>query len=405
MSKNLQRFLFTICIFLTFVFFNIPYTEIGDFENGMMITSDEISTFNNNYSLGRMVGLAYDSNAIYADDMNDTRLLQVKLFNLFTIKSVYANVVNTEVVVGGNAIGMLLNCDGVIIVGFNYVMTKEGNKYPFEKSIFKVGDRITSVNGAKVYNSDDIDNALNSQENNDIPVLVEGFRGSEYIKQEITPIKDYISNRFKFGLWIRDNASGVGTLTYIRTDNNRFGALGHPISEAGQNEPLKIEGGEIYNCDVVGINKGIKGKPGDIRGLFVINDSYKQGEIDKNISFGVFGKIDEGSDLIDTNKLEIGGRLSIKPGKASIMCSLDGRSVQEYEIEIIKTNFQRTSNSKSMVIRVTDKKLIEKTGGIIQGMSGSPIVQNGKLIGAVTHVFSSDPTKGFGIYLDWMIEE
>ena len=207
------------------------------------------------------------------------------------------------------------------------------------------------------------------------------------------------------GLWVRDDAAGVGTLTYIRKDNKRFGALGHAICDIDTKVPFSVNDGKMYRSNIIGIKRGRQGVPGELKGLFVKNQNI-EAVVDKNSEFGVFGTVTKTSKLLSENQLfEIGGRLTARPGKAKIRVGLEGQKIEEYDIEIVKTNYQNISKQKSMVIKVIDKKLLEKTGGIVQGMSGSPIIQNGKLVGAVTHVFVNDPKRGFGVYLDWMINE
>ena len=179
--------------------------------------------------------------------------------------------------------------------------------------------------------------------------------------------------------------------------------MGHAISLDGSGVPLDITGGNIYNCNIVGIRVGQKGEAGQLLGVFNTTDSAV-GDIDRNNEYGVYGKVYNIAEYTaDLNEIEIGGTATVKPGKAKILSCINGKQVKEYDIEIIKTNYQNNSEAKSMVIRVTDNELLKQTGGIVQGMSGSPIIQGGKLIGAVTHVFLNDSTKGFGLFIDWMI--
>ena len=190
----------------------------------------------------------------------------------------------------------------------------------------------------------------------------------------------------------------MGTLTYVDKENN-YGALGHAVTDGGSVVPMTE--GKVYQCSLLGIEKGKRNAPGQLKCLFIQND--EKGVIIKNTQFGIFGNLDDCSGLVDTNVMaKMGGRLSVTPGKATIVSSVSGIR-EEYEIEIIKASYQSKSSDKSIVFRVKDKRLIDLTGGIVQGMSGSPIIQNGKLVGAVTHVFLSDPTKGYGVYTDWMI--
>lgn len=381
-----------------------PINILNNLSNDMLVTTQEIENLYNGKTLGAFFNI--DIEPIECSNMNNDNkksIIDIKLFNLISIKKISANIVNDlKVVASGSALGFSLLTDGVVIVGFNPIITKNGAVNPFDESGIETGDRIKLINNIEISCLNDIDSILNNENYNGEPLNIKVFRGEQEIIKEVTPAKDYLTGKYKLGLWIREDATGVGTLTYIREDNNRFGALGHGICEEGQEETLKITGGSIYNCDIIGINKGEKGKTGELRGLF-ITGSNSQGSIDTNNKYGVFGEIKNGSDLFNQKKYEVGGRLSVKPGKAKILCCLNGKTIEEFDIEIIKTNYQKRSNDKSMVIRVIDEDLIKRTGGIVQGMSGSPIIQNGKIIGAVTHVFISDPTKGFGVYLDWMI--
>ena len=191
-------------------------------------------------------------------------------------------------------------------------------------------------------------------------------------------------------------------MTFVKK-NGDYGALGHPITNSNSNTIVPITSGNIYDCNLIGIHKGQKNNPGELRGVFVQKNS--KGTIEKNTPYGIFGNITESDGLFDTNRcVDIGGRLSVRPGKATLVSSVSGIQ-EEYEIEIIKASYQTKSSDKSMVFRVTDERLLNLTGGIVQGMSGSPILQNGKLVGAVTHVFLSDSTKGYAVYSDWMLEQ
>ena len=205
-------------------------------------------------------------------------------------------------------------------------------------------------------------------------------------------------------VWVKEDAVGIGTLTFINATTKRFGSLGHSINDSETNECIKVSGGNIYKGRILGVKKGRSGEAGELKGTFSREDVV--GSVDKNCEFGVYGFVNDVETFTASKtSIDVGGRLSAKPGKAKILSCLNGQDIEEFDIEIIKTNFQSSCNEKSMVLRVVDEDLISKTGGIVQGMSGSPIIQDGKLIGAVTHVFVNDATKGFGIYIDWMLEQ
>lgn len=374
-----------------------------NFENNMLITVDEIEKLNNQsinkINLTTISSVSNDNNTQSVKQST----IEIKLFNLINVASFNVYMPTNQYVVCGNTIGVLMNTDGVNVVGFSGVTSVTGIVYPFKNTNLKVGDRIKTINNKIISCLDDIDFAINSEK---VSHAVEytAMRDNEIISGTVTPVFDITAKMNKLGLWIREDTSGIGTLTFINPNTNRFGSLGHGICENGSEYPMKIKSGTIHNCEVVGVNKGEKGKTGEIKGLFVPNNNC-EGVIDKNNEYGIYGFINSGSKYITGNKIDIGGRNSIKPGRAKILCCLDGESVNAYDIEIVKTYKQSSSNPKSLVIRVTDSKLLEITGGIIQGMSGSPIIQNNKLVGAVTHVFVNDPTKGFGVYMDWMINE
>ena len=324
-----------------------------------------------------------------------------KLFNMFKVLSVRVNVVNDdELYVGGNALGFVLNTKGVILVGSNAIVTKDGLKDTLEGSELKIGDVITRLNQIEISTMEDINTLLTIHDNTK-PVNVEYVRNGVVGHTTIQPLLDVLTNQYKLGLWVKDAIAGVGTLTYVKQDMG-YGALGHAIANEINGQPLEIDGGELYEADIVGVKKGEVGQPGELMGLFV-EGRNQIGDIDSNTEYGVFGDLTDNSILQQKALMSVGGRAVAKPGYAQILSCVEGKVIDQYDIEIIKTNYQSSATEKGMVIRVTDKELLEKTGGIVQGMSGSPIIQEGKIIGAVTHVFVSDPTKGFGLYIDWML--
>ena len=403
----LKKFLaFSLSALICVVFYIVisAYAVISTLTNGMMITELEIANLNNN-----IVKVSYNTTKMVSNTNNTQNIeyidLDIKIFGLINVASFPAyKPTSDELIVCGNTVGVLMNTDGVTIVGFSGVTSENGIIYPFKSTDLKVGDRIKTINGFEITKIDDVDNSINGENSTTGAVAYSAYRNEKLITGTVKPVYDIASKMFKLGLWIREDASGIGTLTFINPNNNRFGSLGHGICENGSDEPLSIKSGSLHECEVLGLNKGEKGNTGEIKGLFVPGKNC-EGTIDKNNKYGVYGYVNDGSQYITGNKIKIGGRLSVKPGKAKILCCLDGESIKSYDIEIIKTNHQKKSNQKSLVIKVTDKELLKKTGGIIQGMSGSPIIQNEKLVGAVTHVFVNDPTKGFGVYLDWMLNE
>ena len=409
-SILLWIFLFVLLV-ISYVCINIPFVKLKDFSNNSYATIEELSNLDKSNYFGpfitvdisnneKMVNLGEDNNLSFIPEV------KFKLFNLIPIKTQKIKLIRDDkVILGGNAVGIVLKMNGVLIVGSSPVIMENGNSVDVLSSGYlKLGDIITEIENEKVDNIAKISEIINREENKNKDLTIKLIRNNIEFETEIKPIFDIESKKYKLGVWVRDDASGIGTITYINS-NNRFGALGHPICDNETKSTIKLKDGELFNCSVLGINKGVSGTPGELKGFFM-QGKNEQGVIEKNNEFGIFGTINNDSNFLkDYSEIEVGSRISAKPGRAKIRCCLDGNTVEEFDIEIIKTNYQNYSNSKSMVIRVVDKNLIDRTGGIVQGMSGSPIIQNGKLIGAVTHVFLSDPTKGFGIYIDWMLEQ
>ena len=297
------------------------------------------------------------------------------------------------VYVGGYPLGFTLSCSGAIVVANSNDSAKD----------IKEGDIIIKIENQPVNGAEQILNIINREEYRGKDINLTLLRNGKEILTKITPIFDNLKNIYKLGIWIRDNAAGVGTLTYIRKDNHRFGALGHPVCDIDTGSLLPVEAGNIFKCNIVGYKRGVKGNPGELKGMF-LRSGRLLGDLNINNKFGVYGTFNKDMiDAYDDEIVEVASPSEVKSGKAVIRCTIDGTVPKEYEIEIVKTYFQTEKDNKSMFIRVTDKELIEKTGGIVQGMSGSPILQNGKLVGAITHVFVSDPTKGYGVYADYMI--
>lgn len=404
--KKLLVISLSICFIMIGAMFLLPYVKkVQSLPDNMIVTFSDIEKTNENNKYSSLINLELPKNIDVATngELTDTTL-SVKLFNIFTIKKLNVRLlVDTDVYVGGETVGFNLFSDGVICVGSNTVVTNEGTKEPMKDSGIQDGDAIIKIEDIEIENIEDIDRIINLPNFAGKEIELTIKRANEELKYKVMPEFDVFSQKYKLGLWVRNNASGVGTLTYVKQSDFRFGAVGHPIVDSSLGENFIVEKGNIYKCSLLGIKKGEKNNPGEIRSSINLSDD-SIGYADTNCKYGVYGNI-LNKGFIDASKTAtLGGRLGVELGNAKIYCSLDGEGVKGYDIKIIKANKQNTADDKSMIIKVTDKELLEKTGGIIQGMSGSPIVQNGKLIGAVTHVLVNDPTRGFGVYIDWMIE-
>ena len=330
--------------------------------------------------------------------------LNINFLGLIPIKEIAVNKVdNIELVPGGTSIGVKLSSDGILVVGFSDVVV-DNNKIesPAKEAGIEIGDLILKVNGSDIGTSKELIDVINSLDNNNIDLEIR--RENEIIHKEISLIKED-DKKFKIGLWVRDSTAGVGTLTFYHEESGKFAALGHPVTDVDTNKCFTIKNGQLIQASVISVRKGEKGAPGELKGIFV-EANKPIGTISKNTQCGIFGTYKgEVKNNLRAEKMQVGFRDEIKIGKASIITTIDERGPKEYEIEIMKLFQQDQPGSKSMLIKVTDKELLEKTGGIVQGMSGSPIIQNGKIIGAVTHVLINKPDVGYGIYIDWMLTD
>ena len=379
-------------------------SQVTKLPDNMVVTYDDIIDANESDIYSSAISLSLPKNINVNKNGNLTQTtLNVKLFNLFTIKKINVQLLtDTSVFVGGETVGFNLFSDGVICVGSNTILTDDGKEKPIDTSDIKYGDALVEIENMHIKTIEDIDRIINLPTLQGKELKITLKRDGKEIQSSITPAYDLLSKKYKLGLWVRNNTSGVGTLTYIKQNDFRFGAVGHPIVDESLGKNFNVESGNLYKCNVLGVKKGEKNNPGEIRSSINLGEEAL-GVADTNCKYGVYGNILNKSIIDANNTASLGGRLSVKLGDAKIYCNIDGKGVKAYDVKIIKANKQNTADDKSLTIKITDKNLIEKTGGIIQGMSGSPIVQNGKIVGAVTHVFLSDPTRGYGVYMDWMI--
>ena len=314
--------------------------------------------------------------------------LLMAIFLSLTFGFSSANADERYVYLGGMPAGFSISTKGAHIVGLCDVITEQGLESPAKDAGIQVGDVILKICNFDINNAKDIENTVISNAVTDIKIKRDG----EILDKTIKPSKD-LSGKFKLGVFIKDSISGIGTITYI--DDNRFASLGHAV--IGDNgDVLSILGGDLYNCNITGVIKGERGKAGELRGVFLRDKPIAS--IEKNLVCGVYGCLNGEYNLSGLEKIAIG---DAKMGDAVIYTTIDGSKPIQYNISIVKN--ENYTETKNFVIEVKDEKLLNTTGGIVQGMSGSPIVQDGKLVGAVTHVFINDPTRGFGISINNMI--
>ncbi len=304
---------------------------------------------------------------------------------------------NEKVYLGGYPVGLDIKGDGLLVENFRPIISTDGTFTPAKESGILVGDIITHANEIKI--SSPIELQKEVDKSNDY-IILGVTRGNAKLSFNIKPVFDPISGDKKLGIIVKNYISGIGTLTYVDKNGN-YCSLGHKICDINCNNVDFYQSGDIFSANILGSHKGENGEAGALKGIFDRKEPAI-GKISKNTDFGVYGKIEKMNDYKTSNLVEFGAREQVKLGKAYIYSTIEGNTPQKYDIEIIKAYNQDTPNVKSMVIRVTDQRLIESCGGIVQGMSGSPILQNDKLIGAVTHVFLNDATIGYGVYIDWL---
>lgn len=301
------------------------------------------------------------------------------------------------VIPSGMPTGVRMTAKGVVVCGMTEVQSAAGEVCPAKKAGLKTGDILYTVNGEAISSGDEFAEAV--QESGGSDVVLEGERDNVAIRVTIQPVQSTADDSYHLGLLVRDSMAGIGTITYLDPSDGSFGALGHAVCECDSGTKLPLEDGSLMPASVVGVEKGRRGEPGELIGSFQM--AVNLGSITKNTTYGIFGKLD--TSAVSGKAIPVAGREEIAVGEAEILTCVSGTKPQRYTIRIERITGQ-DEEGKSMAIRVTDSELLKATGGIVQGMSGSPIIQNGKLVGAVTHVLVNDPTRGYGIFATSMME-
>ena len=404
--KNIAKI--SIISFLLVIY--VYFVAIGNIPNNMVIFEGESISINSLFGLTLNIkndnGIVETSSSTNKQTINEIgkQNVTVNLFNNIEIKKLSVDVIpKTTVIPVGNIAGLKLYTNGVLVVGMSEIEGLDNKKYkPYQNSGIEEGDRIVSVDSTSVTTVEELTQKVNQSEGN---ILNIKYVHNEETKEcSITPIQTN-NSEFKLGLWVRDSAAGVGTVTFYEPSSRMFAALGHGITDIDTGELINISSGKFVTSKILNITKGLSGSPGKIQGS--IDNGTEIGEIYKNSKFGVYGKVDNLSALnIDSSKeLEVAMRNEIKEGDATILCSFDNKTSKEYKIQIEKIYLDNNFDNKSMKIRIKDDELIEKTGGIVQGMSGAAIIQNGKFVGAVTNVLVNDPLEGYAVFGDIMIKQ
>lgn len=327
----------------------------------------------------------------------------VSLFDKIQLKKIDVNVMEeVEVIPIGEVVGIKLYTNGVLVVGETAIENKQGEKIkPYENTEIEEGDSIIAVNNTIINNTDELIKIIEDSKGEKLEITY--ISNEEEKKCEITPVKNQ-EDKYKIGLWVRDSAGGVGTVTFYNEQTESFAGLGHAITDIDTGDIINTSSGQIVDANIISIVKGRKDEPGKIQGSIKQNSII--GNIYKNTKFGIYGIVKNANNLsIDySKKMKVASRQEIKTGEATFLCGIDGE-IKEYKLQIEKIFLNNSYDNKSMLVKVTDEELIQKTGGIVQGMSGSPIIQNGKFIGAITHVFVDNPEIGYAVFGDMMIKQ
>ncbi|NBH84971.1 SpoIVB peptidase [bacterium C-53] len=338
---------------------------------------------------------------ILYSEKNGSYTMNCKLFGIIPMKTVKVSVIEDKnLIPAGIPIGIYMKTDGILVIGTGTVKGLDGLEYEPSEYLLRTGDYITSVDNMEINSKAELIDRLQNSGNDEVVLGIR--RGGDEFQIRVHAVET-LPGEYKLGIWVRDNTQGIGTLTYLKEDGE-FGALGHGINDADTADLMELYGGTLYQTEILSIVKGKTGTPGELTGVINYQEECVLGEITDNTSGGIFGiGNEELRREVGSDALPIGLKQNIKTGPATILSTVDGiRS--EYDIKITKVDFNPESVNKGIVFQVTDPELLELTGGIVQGMSGSPIIQDGKIIGAVTHVFVQDSTKGFGIFIETMLE-
>ena len=329
----------------------------------------------------------------------DTYTMKVNLFGVIPFKESSVSVIkDKKLIPAGAPVGIFVETDGILVIDTGSFYDINGNKTNPAGGVLKPGDYIHKLNGEDIKNKQDLIDQIADCEGKEI--LLEITREEKKYTVNLTPRQNEIGE-YKLGIWVRDNAQGIGTLTYIDEEGN-FGALGHGINDIDTANLMELKEGGLYKTDIISITKGEDGSPGELTGIIAYAEKYKLGTIDINSVEGIYGTIDP-TTVNSKELLSIALKQEVVKGPAQILTTISGERTY-YDIEITDIHQENDNINRGLELKVTDPHLLDLTGGIVQGMSGSPILQDGKLVGAVTHVLVNDPTRGYGIFIENMLE-
>ena len=370
---------------------------------GNIVLPDKIEAYSTKKIEYKSVYSVENNSSYQVDYQNNSKVSPVendiKLLGIIPVKT--TSIIQSKpkkVSVSGESFGIKLYTDGVIIVGIRDVETDKGKCNPAKEAGLEKGDIIIEINGKKVYSADSVTDILNDNNGKDYKITVK--RNGNYKEFLLKPAYSSSQGCYKVGLWVRDSTAGVGTITYYDKSNNTVSALGHPITDVDTNEIMPILDGEAVRATVTKIYKSKAGEAGSLCCEFT-NDII--GTLKKNCQSGIYGKYT--CTLKNTYEYEVASPNEIVRGPVQILCTIDSGKAKFYNAQISRISYRENKKGKNMVVKITDERLLEKTGGIVQGMSGSPIIKNGKLVGALTHVIVDSPEKGYAIFAQDMVDE
>lgn len=305
-----------------------------------------------------------------------------------------------RVVPMGITTGIKMFADGIMVVGLSKITTQSGEICPAQQAGLREGDIIISIDGTNVSSTEELQNVITNAAGKTVSMKV--LRANRKMDIQLQAVRAAIDETWRIGAWVRDSMAGIGTLTFYDPASGIFGALGHSINDVDTGNIMPLRSGSLMPSSVVGVKRGEAGRPGELKGEFDLTRST--GRLSVNSPSGIFGVLDDASLASGYEPMQVARRGEVKTGKAQILSCVDGAQRSSYDVEIIRIYSENEADERGMMLRVTDPALLKLTGGIVQGMSGSPIVQNGKLIGAVTHVLVNDPKRGYGIFIENMLE-
>lgn len=309
--------------------------------------------------------------------------------------------VSRTVIPLGRAVGIKMFSDGVVVVGLSEIATAEGAQAPARACGLREGDIITHINSEEVDSIEEVQDIL--QTVGEDKLTIRALRGDKQVQMTTQAAQCSADGAYKLGAWIRDSMAGIGTMTFYDPESGVFGALGHGINDVDTALLMPLQSGSIMYAEVTDVKKGAVGAPGELHGAFKVNQDM--GELYANTKSGIFGELTDESLTNGAQPVAVATRSEVQVGKATILSNITGNDVEAYEVEISRIYPENTNDTRNLMLKVTDQRLLEATGGIVQGMSGSPILQNGKLVGAVTHVLVNDPTQGYGILAENMLAQ